>query len=93
MPKPTKTTKTMRSKPAPTADREALYLRGVPVEVIEAIDAIAHELSVERGTRVTRSDVVRESIARTAREHHLAPPALARPPMDTPVSTRQARTA
>ena len=61
------------SKPTPTADREALYLRGVPVEVIEAIDAIAHELSVERGSRVTRSDVVREALARTAREHRYAP--------------------
>lgn len=92
MPKPTKT-KTMRPKPTPTADREPLHLRAVPIAIIEALDAIAEQLSVERGSRVTRSDVVREALARTAREHPLAPPALARPTLDAPVSTRQARTA
>jgi len=70
MPKPTKT---MRSKPAPTADREPLHLRAVPIAIIEALDAIAEQLSVERGSRVTRSDVVREALARTAREHRYAP--------------------
>jgi hypothetical protein len=54
-------------------EREPLHLRAVPVEVLEALDAIADALSVERGTRVTRSDVVRESLARTAREHPCSP--------------------
>ncbi len=62
--------KTSKPKPAPSAvEREGLYLRGVPVEVLRALDAMADDLSAERGSRVTRSDVVRESLARVTREY------------------------
>lgn len=72
-----------RKPPMRTDDeRESLNVRNVPREAMDAIDAVAAELSVERGSRVTRSDVVREVLVRAVREHLIAPPRRVEPSKD-----------
>lgn len=63
-------------------DQEPLHLRGVQRAIIEELDAVAAALTAERGSRVTRSDVVRELLSKGLREGLLAPQRRVEPSKD-----------
>lgn len=54
-----------RTKPAPEG---AIFIRNIPQTTLDALQAWAEQTKAERGTMVTRTDIVREILHRAVQE-------------------------